>query len=388
MHERLSYLFERWLSGETTAAEQEELAALAMEPSNHEDVQQLVDRSWNQTGEEFDIGEDRAREILFEIAGTQRKRNQGLVIRIRRITVAASIVACVAIGGYFVFWHHPINSSGVAMHDVKAPDRNRATITLSNGQKIFLDSAANGVLAKQNNTAIMKSEDGRIAYNADNKLNNAPNVTVALNTLTNPRGSKVIDITLSDGSRIWLNAASSITYPSSFMGDREVTLTGEAYFAVAHDTRHPFRVKVGSEIVEDIGTEFNINAYKDEPAMQTTLVQGAVKITVDKENKMLKPGQQAAVNSNRAIAVSDAVDLDQVTAWKNGYFYFKSSDIQSIMRQVSRWYDVDVQYEGAIPAGHYNGKPPRNIGAAEMLKVVEYSGVKIKIEGKKITVLQ
>ena len=302
---------------------------------------------------------------------------------------AASIILLLATGSYFLFFNnkntpgHGQESTAAVMHDVKAPGTSRAMITLSNGQKIFLDSANNGTLATQNKVKLVKTADGKIEYRVGSLVGSHE---IEYNTLSNPRGSKVIDMTLADGSRIWLNAGSSVTYPVAFVGnERRVTMNGEAYFEVVHNEKMPFKISKDGVEVTVLGTHFNVNAYDDEADIKVTLLEGSVKVNKENSSELLKPGQQAVVTDK--INVANDVDVVEVMAWKNGYFSFKGADIETIMRQVARWYDVDVVFEGKMPSKHYRGKASRDLNASQMLKVLEESGIKFKIEGKKIIVM-
>jgi transmembrane sensor len=180
--------------------------------------------------------------------------------------------------------------------------------------------------------------NGQVAY----KVIGGKQSDVLFNTLTTPRGGQ-FRLALPDGSEVWLNAASSIKYPTAFTGkDRKVEITGEAYFEIAHDASKPFKVRVNGMEVNVLGTHFNINAYHDEAFVNTTLLQGKVSLTKAGAVALLRPGQQARVDNTRSISVLNNVDVDQVVAWKNGYFSFEKADLQTVMRQIARWYDVDI----------------------------------------------
>jgi len=303
---------------------------------------------------------------------------------------AASVVVAIGIGSllYIHFKKQTENFHQVVVsHDILAPAMNRATITLQNGQKVFLDSVSNGDMATQANVHIAKLDDGQIAYNTTPKISNGQS-SVFYNILTNPRGSKTIVIKLSDGSRVWLNAASSLRYPVAFDGkERVVEITGEGYFEVVHNDKVPFVVMSGYASIRDIGTAFNVNAYAEEGEMKTTLISGAVEIRQDKQTKKLRRGEQAQIKTNGQIVVATAVDTAQVMAWKNGLFYFNRTDIRTAMRQIARWYDVDVVYEKNV-SGFFSGKLGRKENASELLRILEMTGeVHFQIEGKKIIVM-
>lgn len=271
-----------------------------------------------------------------------------------------------------------------------APGTNKAILTLADGKQIVLDEAKNGNLADQGNTKVIKL-NGQIAYNEfAMAVPNGKNAAVAYNTVTTPRGGQY-QLILADGSRVWLNAESSLRFPTSFQGkERRVELAGEGYFEIAKDATKPFIVKINTtseekDEVEVLGTHFNIMAYNDEGIVKTTLLEGSVKINRNNKIAMLKPGQQAKLQ-NQSIKVVEDVDTDEAIAWKNGYFQFTSANLQQVMRQIARWYDVDISYEGKIPERKFGGKISRDNNASEVLKVLELSKVKFRIENRKIIV--
>jgi transmembrane sensor len=260
-----------------------------------------------------------------------------------------------------------------------APGGNKAVLTLANGSTIVLDSAHNGVLAKQGNSIINKTGDGKLVYRASAT---ADNEVPQINTVTTPRGGQY-HIVLPDGSDVWLNAASSISYPTIFNGKtRRVEITGEAYFEVTKNAAMPFIVKSPRAEVDVLGTHFNIMAYADEDVMKTTLLEGAVKIIANGSSGILKPGQQAVLNNKDELSINN--DADDEIAWKNGLFQFRGADIRSIMRQAARWYNVDVVFEGKVPVKQYTGRISRNVKASALLNMLKYTGVNAIIEGNSI----
>ena len=298
-----------------------------------------------------------------------------------RIAAAAAVIGLLAAGTWF-WTHRPGPNTGtttiIAKTDDVAPGGNRAILTLAGGSTIVLDSAHDGQLASQGNTTIVKSGSEQLAYNTAQGRPTA----VAFNTLTTPRGG-VYRLILPDGTKVWLNAASAITYPTAFSGpDREVSITGEAYFEVAKNPRQPFRVKVNDADIDVLGTSFNINAYNDEPTARTTLLSGAVRVG----RLILQPGQQASDDRGGRVDLVPHADIDQAVAWKNGLFQFKSAPIGSLMRQLARWYDIQVAYPGGEPQGHITGKLPRDMSLAKLEKALEFSGVHFTIDGNKINV--
>jgi len=252
---------------------------------------------------------------------------------------------------------------------------------MANGNIVVLDSIQNGTLSQQGNPAIQKQQGSLIYAAAANS-----NTAMEYNTLTVPRGGQY-HLVLSDGSQVWLNAASSLRFPVAFTGNtREVEMTGEAYFEIAKNRDKPFHVKANATQVEVLGTHFNVNAYAEEQAIKTSLLEGSVRVSNGSFSNRIRPGEQAAVNNkNGGIDVATA-DMDAVMAWKNGLFEFQGADIATIMRQVARWYDVEIVFAGKTPARKFEGKISRNAQLPEVLKILELSNIQFRVEGKKIIV--
>lgn len=265
-----------------------------------------------------------------------------------------------------------------------APGGNKAILTLADGSTIVLDSANNGAITKQGNMTVIKLNDGEITYSPETR--NLKPETVAYNTITTPRGGQY-QLVLADGSKVWLNAASSLTYPTAFAGkERKVTLTGEGYFEVAHDATKPFKVDVaGKEEVEVLGTHFNVNAYGDDDAIRTTLLQGTVRVTEKKESVLIKPGEQAVLQ-HAGLKINKEANLEDVIAWKEGFFYFDNSDMSMVMKEISRWFNVEVSYPQGIPNEKYWGSIRRDQNLSDVLTVLKESGVHFSIEGNTVVV--
>jgi ferric-dicitrate binding protein FerR (iron transport regulator) len=281
------------------------------------------------------------------------------------------------------------------------PGRNNALLTLADGSTITLDSAANGGLAQQGNTKVIKL-NGQITYR--NTGSTQGEEAILQNTITTARGNQY-QLILSDGSKVWLNAASSLRFPTSFKGkERRVEITGEAYFEIAKNASMPFKVIIapishpskgehsdGREEargeIEVLGTHFNVNAYMDESSVKTTLLEGVVAIKKDNAFQKLSPGEQAEFTPQGEITLSKNVDVTQETAWKDGFFWFNNTDIYTLMRQVSRWYDVEVEFKGKVTDDGFTGKVSRNVPLSKLLNVLELYEIHFKVEGKKITVL-
>jgi ferric-dicitrate binding protein FerR (iron transport regulator) len=302
---------------------------------------------------------------------------------------AAAVIILVATGSYLLL-NRTNNEQSVAknpqpvINDI-TPGGNKAILTLADNTQIILDSAANGTLTQQGNAKVSKLDNGQLTYNS---LNEKP-TEIIYNTVTTPRGGQY-QLTLSDGSKVWLNAASSLRFPASFVGkERKVELTGEAYFEVAKNASMPFKVDVaGKGEVEVLGTHFNINSYADEATINTTLLEGKVKVSSVQNSQLLIPGQQAQLNAKGQISLNRNPDIEEVIAWKNGKFQFgESADIATIMRQISRWYDVDVEYKGTI-TDHFGGTISRNVNVSKVFEMLEMTGsVKFQVEGKKVIVM-
>jgi transmembrane sensor len=282
----------------------------------------------------------------------------------------------------------PVVVAKPTVNDV-LPGGNKATLRLSDGQVINLDSAANGSLATQGNAKIVKQADGQIIYTMEGKAA----TEVMYNTMSTPPGGQ-FRLKLPDGTDVWLNAASSINYPAAFTGkDRTVTITGEAYFEVAtlrlrSGQKMPFKVKInGSTEVEVLGTHFNVNAYADEPGIKTTLLEGSVKVSKDLASVILKPGEQTSVSQRSQPSQPIAVETDLVMAWKNGLFNFNKVSLQDVMKQIARWYDVDIVYQGEIKPKKFGGEIQRDLNLSEVLEGLKETGIHFRIEGKKLIVL-
>jgi transmembrane sensor len=302
---------------------------------------------------------------------------------------AAAIIILFGAGAFYLFKNNNIKETPIRAQNIKndlPPGGNKATLTLANGSTIILDNAKNGILAQQSGTQVLKTGTGQLAYSASGDKT----VEMLYNRVSTPRGGQY-QLTLPDGSKVWLNAASSIRFPVAFAGrERKVEISGEAYFEVSKDKSRPFKVSILPSFteVEVLGTEFNINAYTDEATLNATLIEGSVRITRQGTVKMLTPGQQAQVSGNGQIVLNENVNLETVVAWKNGWFNFKRTDLRSIMMQISRWYDVEVIFTGDTRDEHFSGIVSRDKKVSEVLKIMEQAGIKFSIEGKKITVMQ
>jgi transmembrane sensor len=319
---------------------------------------------------------------------TKKGKTHLRVVWIRVMAIAAIFLLFLSVSVY-VF----TNQKGKSGQDLVTAEhmvagKNKAILTLANGNKIVLDDAHQGEVATQGSTSIIKSATGEISYRQHpaGKTDTGNNYQ-AENNITVPAGGQFM-LNLPDGTKVWLNALSSLTYPSHFVGNqRLVTLKGEAYFEVTKNKHLPFRVKTGLQTIEVLGTHFNINDYDNEAAIKTTLLEGAVKVSFGTGNDVLAPGEQTAVNHDGAGGIKKyKVNTDKEVAWKNGLFSFNNDDVKTIMRQVSRWYNVDVVYDDNLPDEKYFGEISRSSNLAQVFKILELNNLAFKLQGKTVHV--
>lgn len=302
---------------------------------------------------------------------------------------AAAVLVGLALG--VLLWPNAENkATGLLVAKVKkdiAPGGNRAVLKLANGTEIVLDGHATGLLASEGNTKISKTKDGMLLYDASGQTAAAVADEPPINTLITPSGGQYMLI-LPDRSKVWLNAESSISYPSVFTGaERNVTVVGEAYFEVAKDKQHPFIVKAGAAEVRVLGTHFNIMSYASEGQTQISLAEGSVRVDLGNDSQILSPGQQALIKPGASSIILKDIDIDEVINWKNGLFQFDNTPIDQVMRQIRRWYNVDVVYQGTKPNVFITGMVSRSNNVSKILELIEKAGgVKFEIGDKQIIV--
>jgi transmembrane sensor len=389
---RISHLLKVYSEGRATKAEEQNLFEWVASRGKEVPIKKHIDELVSSYNPDQVLPTVDWEHLYKNIIETKNSRNsQPAILRKitwRRWAAAAAAAITLGTGFYFVNNIHKGQKDLLATglpkkNDIAAPNSVNAVLILSDGQKIILDSTGNGVLAKQGSVNVVKLADGKIAYRgASNEIQ--------YNTLSNPRGSKVINLALADGSRVWLNTASSLRFPTAFSGsERKVEITGEAYLEVAHNPDMPFVVSKGNTNIKVLGTRFNVNAYDDESTLDVTLLEGSVSVAAktDQRPSIIKAGEQAAVNKNGNIQVNYSVDLDDVMAWKNEIFSFKGDDIQSVMKEVSRWYDVNVIFDKAGDEKFY-ADVSRNTSVSTLLAMLEATkAVHFKIEGRTINVM-
>jgi len=290
-------------------------------------------------------------------------------------------------GGYFLLHKKPaLQIAQNQIHDIK-PGSNKAILTLSNGKQISLTDAKKGKVAAQGNSIVKKTAAGVIEYAATND-NGGKSVQPIYNTLSTPRGGRFEGL-LPDGTHVILDAASSIKYQVNITGkDRLVWITGQVHFNVTYNADRPFYVNVKGQVMKDLGTAFNINSYDDEPVIRVTLEEGSINVSKGQQLATLIPGQQAITKASDDLIKVKAVNVDDVLAWTKGQTSFQDEDIREIMRQVSRWYDVDIQYEGQMPTKQFDGSISRNASLSDLLKVLEFDNIHCKVDGKTLIVQQ
>lgn len=342
-------------------------------------------------GDEEAVGKDMFDLLIKEI---QPKRK---IISIRQWSAAASIAILLGLGALFVIrsTHKPIKNIVATTKNDVAPGGEKAILTLANGSKISLTDASNGNIAKQAGVQITKAANGQLVYTI--KVSNAPNIASATgktensealvyNTISTPIGGQY-QVILPDGSKVWLNAMTSIKFPVSFstLKERRIELSGEAYFEVEHDKDHPFKVITAKQEVEDLGTQFDVNAYPDEASTKTTLLKGLVEVTSGNDASILKPGQQAKLINTIAVSV---VNTQAVTAWKNGYFMFDDEKLEDIMRLMSRWYNIKVIYtDQNVKEETFGVLSTRFANISVLLNMMEQTGnAHFEINGSTVTV--
>ncbi|MCM5527121.1 FecR family protein [Parasegetibacter sp. NRK P23] len=409
--ERIYRLATLFFQGTITEAEHAELAEWISRSENDAALTAVLSRAWDEYQPGADVVElaaDRLRlpEILHESYPLQNagagEDDQAPVkngfFRNSWLRVAAVLVLFVGAAAAFFFLsekEEPSTKIASVETPVIEPGGNKALLTLADGSVIVLDSASNGDLAAQGGVKIVK-QDGVVTYIFE-PSQDLPATENLLNTISTPRKGEY-HIILPDGSKAWLNAESSITFPVQFAAnERKVSVSGEVYFEVrpiaSANGKLPFLVDIRTSggkndaQVQVLGTHFNINAYNDEAFVRTTLLEGSVAVARDGKSTLLKPGQQARIAEGGKVDLQTNVDTDEVMAWRKGMFYFSNADIRTVMRQIARWYDVDVAFEGKLPDERFEGTIPRQTTLQEVVEILKQSNLHIKLEDRKATVL-
>lgn len=387
--ERLTELFARYSSGESIGPEEEEFMDLAALPEHKDLLETLIQELLERVPGKRSMDGEAVQNTLQAIFQSRTAPVISMRRKKYRPWMAAAAVLLLVIGSalYFILGHESRQGTEMiaGIKDLPAPSVSHATIRLGNGRLIRLDSVNSGIIASQGKTTLSKADDGSIRYNG----RELPGGQIIYNTLTNPKGSRVINLELADGSRVWLNAGSELRYFSSNNGkDRMVMLNGEAYFEVAHDQKRPFIVQKNNNSIRVLGTKFNVNAYDDEQDFTVTLLEGSVKLNNGVADAVLSPGQQAKINREQAVRIDSNAQTEEAIAWKEGWFRFNRTDVQSIMRQVSRWYDVEVSYDSDTGLRKFSGIISRQSNMSQVLNIFQGAGIRFRMEGKQIIVTQ
>ncbi|MBX3239538.1 MAG: FecR domain-containing protein [Chitinophagaceae bacterium] len=383
--QRLCYLFNQHSSLKITPEEEQELVFFLKEHDNDPKLKELIDEAWMLSQHEpanvftSESSKRMLNRLMQEITPADAlQQSNPLPQRTFNRWIWAAAVLVVAVAGTFFIKQNSISvkeSPVVASPSPIAPGREGAILTLADGSQVVLDSLQDGAIASQNGYEIVLKE-GALSYKGDATTESE----MIFNTITTPNGRQ-FKLGLPDGTQVWLNAASSITYPVEFSAaQRAVKITGEAYFEVSTDKKRPFIVEKEVLSVVVTGTRFNINTYDDDLTAQVTLLEGRIMVKNGAAEKNLLPGQQAETTNTGQLQVHTSVNTEEVMAWKNGYFSFNNSDLQSVMRKLSRWYNVEVLYEGNIPAMKFGGEIARSSNLSQVLDILQESKVHFRIE--------
>lgn len=388
---RLSYLLEQYKSGQLSASEGEELLSFAGEGNEH-NWEDLLDPWMN---EEAGQAENLSREFIageLALILSADRQSAGIIREMGSVTqrtrlirwwgwAAAIFVGLLAMGAYYFMEHgaKPAGHTLAKLSDIQ-PGSSKAILTLADGSTITLDSTGSQLI--QQGVAAVHQLNGSLQYEA-----NGTETGVSYNQLSTPRQGQY-QLTLADGTKVWLNAASSIRYPTAFTGkDRSVDVTGEAYFEVAANASQPFKVKVNNTTIQVLGTSFNVNAYPDEKQLNATLISGVISVQTQRENTLLAPGKTASVMPDGSASISTA-NIKTVMAWKNGLFCFENADIKTVMRQMGRWYNVEVEFRGAVPQATFSGEIERSLTLSQVLQGLGSSELHYTLENGNKLIIQ
>lgn len=396
---RLQFLLKLLVDQDINEQELEELAHLLRQPGNEEAIDAQLKSTWDNIGAEAEPSSSLYHKITddprFAAALNQEKALQIKPIGRGKLWyyAAATILICcsIGLGAYFYQsnWGNSQTAKGLAyarLPKASTTSKQQVTLTLSNGKELILDEAANGKIVTEDQVSITKNKDGQLVYDLSKAVDHGE---LAYNTITTPIGSNY-QVILSDGTKVWLNAKSSLKFPVVFKGNqRRVELSGEAYFEVAHNKQQPFLLTAKEMTVQVLGTHFNVAAYDDDPTVKASLLEGSIKAKYQTSSLLLKPGQQALLKNKLGTLTQLNFEADEVMDWKNGYFIFRNEPIDEIMKKISRWYHIEVNYQGRLSQEAFGGKYLKSNSLEELLSSLELTGtVKFKVEGRRVTVMQ
>ncbi len=372
---QISVLAEKYLNGNATEVEKEALHDW-YNHVNEGDTEIVV------SAQADSLNETKARilsQLQQQIARDKKPETPVVPMRWKWLPWVAAAFIIITAGTYLL--QQPFKQEKTSAVLPIAPAGNKAMLTLGNGTVVDLNATTDGAITEQGGTTVNKQQ-ALLIYDADNG-----GAQPAINKLSVPKGGKY-RLILPDGTKVWLNAASELQFPTAFTGaERLVELKGEGYFEVAADAEQPFIVKTTGLRVEVLGTHFNVKAYADEPTINTALLEGSVKIMTATGSSLLKPGDLAKVAADNHISITQDADLNLAVAWKDGFFAFRNGDIAVILREIGRWYDVEINYEGPVTRRRFTGKVSRSYSLAETLSILEASDLHFRQSGKKIIVL-
>ncbi|MEC5143670.1 FecR family protein [Chitinophaga sp. 180180018-2] len=386
----MQYLLEQYMANRLSGEERTAFFDALENDPQREVLELTLQQMMEEAPVDLHYEQERWEKVVNTVIATPAKQpvRSHRVFKIWRMAAAAAVLV-IALLAAWILRNHAGYSAGteqesreLASHTQVNLHRPAPTLKLSDGTVLALDTAANGVLVKQGGAVVVKSSNTSLSYKGSDT-----DQSVNFNTLFTPRGCQY-QVVLPDGTKVWLNTASSLRFPVAFTGnERTVELTGEGYFEVSTQPHQPFFVKVNNLRIAVLGTHFNIMAYTDETAIRTTLLEGGVRLTAASGEVTLKPGQLGALTKYGKLDVTTLTDPEAAIAWKEGSFRFDNNDIAGVLRQLSRWYDVEVIYTGKIPDWHITGKMEMNLTLPQVLQVLEQSGLKYHLEGKKLIVM-
>ncbi|WP_222537904.1 FecR family protein [Pedobacter polysacchareus] len=390
-------LIQKYINGTCTEEEREQLLRWYRSPQNEivewpaaagMEEEAVYQRIFSKIEQEIDQNHTPVHQLIPDTTSLQPKKSN---FNWQKIAVAAALILTSGIAVYFYQQHSSIPPiEQLTFKNEVKPGGNKAILKLADGSEVVLDAAANGRLAQRKDINFSNTKDGQLAYNKQKNTPSDNAEALKYNTVSTPKGGQY-RIILPDGTKVWLNAASSIRFPTNFLpGERKVTISGEVYFEVAKNKHQPFRVIADQQILEVLGTKFNINAYADQQQINTTLAEGSVKLGRLKSSnyQVLKPGEQAQMKTiDENPAKISSADLEEVLAWKNDAFVFNNTPTQEVMKQMERWYNVELIYKGAAPNLYFTGIIPRESNLSTFLRVLEGTGgVKFGIEQNKVII--
>ena len=400
--ELLIFLLQKYMAGTLTEAEKTELSVYISRKQNKEITTSVIEELLFQHSGTRELDDRRSNLLINGIlnadiiaedevktADSGAAKSKGEKSSRKKLVWSIVALLVVAAASGYMYYFKPFVSVPIGKNikpvvNDAAPGGNKAVLTISDGSTFVLDSLASGFVTQQGNVKVIKAPNGELMYKPSSEMNQA----ILYNTVTTPRGGQY-QIMLSDGSRVKLNSFSSITYPVSFTGkERSVMITGEAYFEIAQDTRMPFKVMAYDMEVEAQGTQFNVNAYIDEPVLKTTLLKGSLRLSKNSAKHVLQPMQQGQFDKEGNFTLEKNIDPNVVTAWRNGLFEFNNTDLKAVLRQFSRWYDVDIIFETGAPVDQeIVGEVRRNVTLSEAIKLLEKNNIRSKIDGKTLIVM-